>query len=170
LWSPAKLCSSFQSSREYSLRWCSCPLLGFDRDSHYEKARFRRHDDAPDREVKAGSQYDREQKTAMRTAMNSPVVKGFAFASSFIAPLFVIVLVAGVYFLVFTLVGREGGFKAFLSNCVCVCARYRESACVSAPCLYRPLILADVRRDRQSKRRRLRRSGCRLTCSVYAGE
>jgi hypothetical protein len=56
-----------------------------------------------------------EQKTAMRTQMNSPIVKGFTFVSSFIAPLFLVVIIAVVYFVVFTLLGRQSGFKGFFS-------------------------------------------------------
>ena len=47
--------------------------------------------------------------------MNSPVVKGFTFVSVAIGPVLMIVLVAGIYFALFTILGREGGFKSFLS-------------------------------------------------------
>jgi hypothetical protein len=56
-----------------------------------------------------------EQRTQMQKAMSLPVVRGGVIASAVIFPLIIVVLVAGVYFLVFTLLGRDGGFKAFLS-------------------------------------------------------
>ena len=62
-----------------------------------------------------GASLSDEQKTQIRRQMNSPVVKGFTFVSVAIGPVLMIVLVAGIYFALFTILGREGGFKSFLS-------------------------------------------------------
>jgi len=62
-----------------------------------------------------GASLSDEQKTQIRQQMNSPVVKNFTFGSVVIGPLLMILLVAGIYFALFTMLGREGGFKAFLS-------------------------------------------------------
>jgi hypothetical protein len=56
-----------------------------------------------------------EQKTQIRSQVNSPIVKGFTAVSVVVGPALVIVIVAAIYFALFTMVGREGGFKAFLS-------------------------------------------------------
>jgi Yip1 domain len=56
-----------------------------------------------------------DQKAQMKKVMSSPIVKAAVPAFSVIGTLFTIVVVAGIYFLVFSLVGREGGFKAYLS-------------------------------------------------------
>ena len=56
-----------------------------------------------------------EQKAQMRQFMNLPVAKASFFGSTVVVPLFTILIVAGVYFGLFTMLGREGGFKAFLS-------------------------------------------------------
>ena len=62
-----------------------------------------------------GARMPDEQKNQIRTAMNSPVAKASFFGSTVIAPLLTVVIVAVVYFAVFTMVGRDAGFKAFLS-------------------------------------------------------
>ena len=57
-----------------------------------------------------------DQKAQMKKIMSSPIVGKVAVpAFSVIGTLVTILLVAGIYFLVFSLVGREGGFKAYLS-------------------------------------------------------
>src|SRR5262245_2973116 len=56
-----------------------------------------------------------DQKAQMKKVMSLPIMKAAVPAFSVIGTLFTILLVAGIYFLVFSLVGREGGFKAFLS-------------------------------------------------------
>jgi len=56
-----------------------------------------------------------EQKAQLRRQMGSPVVKVFTFVSAVVGALLVVLIVAGIYFALFTMLGREGGFKAFLS-------------------------------------------------------
>jgi hypothetical protein len=51
----------------------------------------------------------------MRQRLNSPLVKGFTVVASVISPVILILIVAGIYFGLFTLAGREGSFKAFFS-------------------------------------------------------
>jgi hypothetical protein len=63
----------------------------------------------------AGMNLAEEQKELIRESMNSPVTRGMGFATTFLGPIFVVVLVAGIYFVIFTVVGREGGFKSFFS-------------------------------------------------------
>ena len=62
-----------------------------------------------------GASLSDEQKAQIRQQMNSPIVKGLTFASTVIGPLLLIGIVAGVYFALFTMLGREGSFKAFFS-------------------------------------------------------
>jgi hypothetical protein len=62
-----------------------------------------------------GSSLSDEQKTQLRRQMDSPVVKGFTFVSAVLGALLLVLIVAGIYFAVFTMLGREGSFKAFLS-------------------------------------------------------
>jgi len=56
-----------------------------------------------------------EQKAQLRRQMGSPVVKVFTFVSAVVGGLLVVLIVAGIYFALFTMLGREGSFKAFLS-------------------------------------------------------
>ena len=51
---------------------------------------------------------------ALREQMSVPQMALFLFGS-FAAPLIVILIVAGAYFSIFTIIGREGGFKTFFS-------------------------------------------------------
>jgi hypothetical protein len=62
-----------------------------------------------------GANLSDEQKDQIRRQMNSPLIRGLTFASTVVGSLVVVLLVATIYFGVFTLLGREGGFKAFLS-------------------------------------------------------
>jgi hypothetical protein len=62
-----------------------------------------------------GSRMPEEQKAQLRTAMSSPFAKASFFGSTVVVPLITIVFVAAVYFAIFTMVGRDAGFKAFLS-------------------------------------------------------
>ena len=62
-----------------------------------------------------GANFSDQQKDLMRKQMQSPVVKGFTFVSTAIGPVVIIVVVAAIYFALFTILGREGGFKSFLS-------------------------------------------------------
>jgi Yip1 domain len=56
-----------------------------------------------------------QQKEVIRNQVNSPVMKAITFTSTVIGPLFLIALTAVLYFGLFTILGREGGFKAFFS-------------------------------------------------------
>ena len=56
-----------------------------------------------------------QQKDLIRQRMQSPVVKGFTFVSTAVTPVVIILLVALIYFALFTILGREGGFKGFVS-------------------------------------------------------
>jgi len=56
-----------------------------------------------------------DQKQIFRRQMSSPVVKVIGVCAAVIGPIMVILIVAAIYFVVFTMLGREGGFKAFLS-------------------------------------------------------
>jgi hypothetical protein len=56
-----------------------------------------------------------QQKDLMRQQMNSPLVKGFTFVSTAVGPIVIILLVTVIYFVLFTILGREGGFKSFVS-------------------------------------------------------
>jgi Yip1 domain len=62
-----------------------------------------------------GASLSDEQKTQIRGQMNSPAVKALTFVSVVFGPLLMIVIVAGIYFVLFTILGREGGYKAYLS-------------------------------------------------------
>jgi Yip1 domain len=62
-----------------------------------------------------GSNLSDEQKAQLRRQMGSPVVKVFTFVSAVVGALLVVLIVAGIYFALFTMLGREGSFKAFLS-------------------------------------------------------
>ena len=62
-----------------------------------------------------GASLTDEQKAQIRQQVNSPIIKGLTFVSTVIGPLLLIAIVAGVYFALFTMLGREGGFKAFFS-------------------------------------------------------
>ena len=62
-----------------------------------------------------GANFSDQQKDLLRQQMRSPVVKGFTFVSTAVSPVVIIVIVALIYFGVFTILGREGGFKAFMS-------------------------------------------------------
>jgi hypothetical protein len=77
-----------------------------------------------------------EQKAEIRerikSQVNSPIAKGLSFASTFIGPVFVVLFVTLIYFGLFTMLGREGSFKAFLSVTAfaCVPMIFRQMASV----------------------------------------
>ena len=54
-------------------------------------------------------------KEQIRQRMNSPAVKGFTLASTVLGPLLIMAVVSVIYFALFTMIGREGSFKAFFS-------------------------------------------------------
>jgi hypothetical protein len=62
-----------------------------------------------------GANMSDEQKERIRQQMNSPVVKTLGIVSAGLGPLVVLVVVALIYFGLFTIMGREGTFKAFFS-------------------------------------------------------
>lgn len=62
-----------------------------------------------------GRNMPEEAKERMRQQLNSPVVKGLTLVATVAGPLVVILFVASLYFGVFTLLGREGTYKAFFS-------------------------------------------------------
>jgi hypothetical protein len=66
-------------------------------------------------EKQRGQSIPAEQRTQMLTTMNSTAVKGFSMVAAAIVPTVVVLLITLLYFGLFTLVGREGGFKAFLT-------------------------------------------------------
>ena len=67
-----------------------------------------------ERSTQAGSMSE-EAKEQLKQQMNSPMMKGFTVASTVAGPLAVIAMVSLVYFGIFTLLGRDAGFKAFFS-------------------------------------------------------
>jgi hypothetical protein len=62
-----------------------------------------------------GRNFTDQQKDLMRKQMNLPVVKGFTFVTTTIFAIATVVVIAGIYFALFTMVGREGDFRTFFS-------------------------------------------------------
>src|SRR5205807_842494 len=62
-----------------------------------------------------GANFSEDQKDQLRKTMDSPVVKTLTFCSTAFGPAVLVLLITGLYFGLFTLLGREGSFKAFLS-------------------------------------------------------
>jgi hypothetical protein len=62
-----------------------------------------------------GRNFTDEQEQQLRKTMDLPAVKAFTLVTTVIGPAILIVILAGLYFGIFTMLGREGGFKAFLS-------------------------------------------------------
>ena len=62
-----------------------------------------------------GANLSDEQKNQMRQRIDSPGVRVFGIISAAIGPVFIVLIVTSVYFGIFTIVGREGGFKAFFA-------------------------------------------------------
>src|SRR5881396_1798078 len=60
-----------------------------------------------------GANLSDEAKENIRRQINSPLMRGFTRVSAVIGPIITIVIVSALYFALFTLIGREGGFKAF---------------------------------------------------------
>lgn len=61
------------------------------------------------------AQMPEEQKAQMQRLMSSPVLQGLFLVMAVVGPLLLVVVVTLIYFAVFSMLGREGGFKAFLS-------------------------------------------------------
>ncbi len=62
-----------------------------------------------------GRNFPDQQKDLMRQRMNSAAAKSFTFISTAVSPVLIILVISAIYFVVFTILGREGGFKSFLS-------------------------------------------------------
>jgi hypothetical protein len=56
-----------------------------------------------------------EQRERMLAMMNGPAVRAFGAISAVVVPTVTVLLVAVIYFGLFTLLGRESGFKAFFA-------------------------------------------------------
>jgi len=61
------------------------------------------------------AQMPEEAKANMQRLMNSPAINGVFIGFAIVGPLLMILIVTALYFGAFTIAGREGGFKAFLS-------------------------------------------------------
>jgi len=62
-----------------------------------------------------GANLSDQQKDLIRQRINSPVARVFGIISAVVGPIFIVLIVASVYFGIFTIVGREGSFKAFFA-------------------------------------------------------
>lgn len=62
-----------------------------------------------------GSSLSDEQKAQLRRQIDSPVVKALTLVSGVLGAGLTVLIVAAIYFALFTMLGREGGFKAFFS-------------------------------------------------------
>ncbi len=67
-----------------------------------------------ERSTQAGSMSE-EAKEQIKQRVNSPMIKGITVASTVVSPLLIITLVSAIYFGIFTMLGREGGFKAYFA-------------------------------------------------------
>jgi hypothetical protein len=56
-----------------------------------------------------------ETKAQMQRLMSSPAISGIFVGAAVVFPLLTVLLVAVIYFGLFSMVGREGGLKAFIS-------------------------------------------------------
>src|SRR5262245_56364151 len=56
-----------------------------------------------------------EAKAQMQRLMSLPAIQGVFVGSAVVIPLLTVLIVAALYFGFFSMLGREGGFKAFLS-------------------------------------------------------
>lgn len=63
----------------------------------------------------AGATFPEAQKDLMRQQLSSPAAKAGTFLSTAISPLLILLVVTGIYFAIFTILGRQGGFKSFFS-------------------------------------------------------
>src|SRR5437667_3057330 len=62
-----------------------------------------------------GANLSDEAKEQIRQRVNSPAARTLTIVSTSLGPVLVLLIVAGIYFGLFTVVGREGSFKAFFS-------------------------------------------------------
>jgi hypothetical protein len=62
-----------------------------------------------------GANMTDEQKEQLRQRINSPIARVFAVTSAAISPIVMVLIVASLYFGIFTIVGRDGTYKAFFS-------------------------------------------------------
>ncbi len=56
-----------------------------------------------------------ETKDHLREQVDSPAAWIFTMVLSGVRPLLLLLIISGIYFLIFTIIGRQGGFKAFFS-------------------------------------------------------
>ena len=57
----------------------------------------------------------------MRQRLNSPIVKVLGVVSAVVSPAILVTILSGLYFALFTMLGREGGFKAYFSITAFAC-------------------------------------------------
>lgn len=62
-----------------------------------------------------GRNFPDQQKDLMRQQINSPIAKAFTFVSTAVSPVLIILVISVIYFGLFTILGRDGGFKSFTS-------------------------------------------------------
>src|SRR5262245_50858608 len=62
-----------------------------------------------------GSSLTDEQKATIQRQANLPIFRTLGFITTGIGPVLTIAVIAAIYFALFTMVGREGTFKAYLS-------------------------------------------------------
>jgi hypothetical protein len=62
-----------------------------------------------------GMTFSDEAKDRLRQEMDSPAARIFTMVFSGLRPLVQLLLVSAIYFLIFTILGRQGSFKAFFS-------------------------------------------------------
>lgn len=62
-----------------------------------------------------GARMPPEQRANMEKVMSLPAIQGALIGASIVFTVVIVVVIALIYFALFTIVGREGGFKAFLS-------------------------------------------------------
>jgi hypothetical protein len=62
-----------------------------------------------------GANMPAEAKTQIVQRLNSPFWRVLTLSMSALGPVFIVVLVGSLYFGIFTMLGREGSYKAFLS-------------------------------------------------------
>ena len=78
-----------------------------------------------------GSSFSDEAKERLRQEMDSPAAWIFTMVFSGLRPVVQLLLVSGIYFLIFTILGRQGSFKAFFSI----------TACSFVPAVFRQIVV-----------------------------
>jgi hypothetical protein len=62
-----------------------------------------------------GRNFTDDQEQQLRKTMDTPIVKVITLVSQVLGPAVLVLILTGLYFGLFTMLGREGGFKAFFS-------------------------------------------------------